>query len=162
MNSRLQLPTFAMALLVTSSIAFAGRQISFDNANTDRPGSDYSRSALSRADPQLCARQCLGDGKCSSFTYVRPGQQGPNAVCYLKNRSPAKVANNCCESGVVKYSPVPHVSGPHAHHSIEVGADGRPLGDGDNIRGCRLAGSTCPPRTLMEYDDTGGGCVCRK
>lgn len=164
MDIRFKLTAFAMALLVTSSVALAGRQISFDHANTDRPGSDYSRTALSRADPHLCAQQCLADGKCLSFTYVRPGQQGSNAVCYLKNKSPAKVVNTCCDSGVVRSSSVPHshVPVPHRPYLTATGRDGGPLGDAGNITACQMAGSTCPPRMLMAYDDYQGGCVCRR
>jgi syncollin len=68
--------------------------------NTDRPGSDYRRFELSGRRPGQCQSACEKDsGKCAAWTYVRPGVQGPRAVCYLKKPAPAPVRNNCCISG---------------------------------------------------------------
>ena len=68
--------------------------------NVDRPGSDFQNFALPAADPSLCERACRDSGACRAFTYVRPGGQGPNARCSLKNSVPQAVQNGCCISGV--------------------------------------------------------------
>lgn len=68
---------------------------------TDLPGSDYKIGALATADPKLCQAACGRDENCTSFTYVSPGVQGPNALCYLKEGAPArKTGEMCCTSGI--------------------------------------------------------------
>lgn len=66
----------------------------------DRYGSDYNSFEMTTADPMLCMQACLNDGNCVSFSFVRPGIQGPNARCYLKNTDPGAYANDCCVSGL--------------------------------------------------------------
>jgi hypothetical protein len=73
--------------------------------NRDRPGNDYANFAV--ANPQLCKNACDGQAQCTAWTFVRPGIQGPQARCYLKNPTPAQVVNNCCISGVKAADPVP-------------------------------------------------------
>jgi hypothetical protein len=68
--------------------------------NVDRPGSDIRNFDLPRADPDLCQRACADNPACRAFTFVRPGVQGPNARCRLKNDVPRAVPNGCCVSGV--------------------------------------------------------------
>lgn len=68
--------------------------------NTDRMGSDYRRFELNTPDPQACRQACQQDPNCRAFTYVRPGLQAANAVCYLKNAVPGTRADSCCVSGV--------------------------------------------------------------
>jgi hypothetical protein len=68
--------------------------------NTDRPGSDIHRMTLQQADPAICQARCAKLSRCKAWTYVRPGAQGPQAICYLKDAVPQAVANNCCISGV--------------------------------------------------------------
>ena len=77
------------------------------NANTDRPGFDYANFDIFPAPPFLsaeanCMERCRRDlsAPCLAWTFVKPGIQGPNARCWLKNRIPAARANNCCVSGV--------------------------------------------------------------
>lgn len=67
----------------------------------NRPGGDYRSFDLSQAIPDLCRAACASDSVCKSYTYVRPGVQGPNAKCWLKNTvPPAVAAGGCCISGV--------------------------------------------------------------
>ncbi len=73
--------------------------------NTDRPGSDYARFVLTVADPKNCQTACTADHGCAAWTYVRPGVQEANAICYLKRPAPAPVANNCCISGKKSLNP---------------------------------------------------------
>ena len=68
-------------------------------ANVDRPGQDYKRLIVSGQPPE-CQRYCEKDSSCAAWTFVREGVQGPSAVCYLKNRVPDAVGNDCCTSGV--------------------------------------------------------------
>ena len=72
--------------------------------NVDLPGMDYKNFDLNVPDPRLCQNACLDDPKCKAFTYVKPGFQGPNARCWLKDGVPQAKANNCCISGT-KTSP---------------------------------------------------------
>lgn len=66
--------------------------------NVDRPGNDYSQSV--KDDAETCQAECLADGKCVAWTWVRPGVQGPDAQCYLKDRVPPARPGDCCTSGV--------------------------------------------------------------
>ena len=68
--------------------------------NTDRPGMDIARIELNAPDPLRCQRRCNDRGECRAWTYVRPGLQGPRAVCYLKSAAPPPKPSNCCVSGV--------------------------------------------------------------
>jgi hypothetical protein len=63
-------------------------------------GSDYDSLALEQADPKLCRAACAADLKCKAYTYVKPGVQGPQAVCFLKSAAAPASASDCCVSGV--------------------------------------------------------------
>jgi hypothetical protein len=67
--------------------------------DTNRSGSDY-RTFETQADPTICRNECAKDPTCRAYTYVKPGVQGPNAKCWLKNTVPGASVNNCCVSGV--------------------------------------------------------------
>jgi 1-phosphatidylinositol phosphodiesterase len=67
---------------------------------TDRPGSDYRSFDLRESRPELCRDACMSERQCRAFTYVRPGAQGPQARCGLKNAVPPARPNDCCLSGV--------------------------------------------------------------
>jgi hypothetical protein len=67
--------------------------------NIDRPGMDYRNFDLPSANPSLCQNDCRDDPNCRAFTYVRPGYQGNNARCWLKDEIPAAVPSQCCISG---------------------------------------------------------------
>jgi hypothetical protein len=67
----------------------------------DRPGSDFSSFPVASGEPAQCRAACLSQGvKCASWTYVKPGFQGPEAMCFLKKEAPATFRNPCCISGV--------------------------------------------------------------
>ena len=74
-------------------------------AGKDRPGSDFAASNLSAANPQLCYDQCQANNACKAWTYVKPGVQGPKAICYLKKAVPNAVNDTCCISGVKADAP---------------------------------------------------------
>lgn len=66
---------------------------------TSRPGGDYHNFDLAGTDPQECRAACDADGRCRSWTFVRPGFQNEHARCWLKSTVPAPVRDNCCTSG---------------------------------------------------------------
>ena len=87
------------------------QQVNFE-VNTNRHGSDYARFDLTVANPDQCFERCRGDSRCAAWTFVRPGVQGPQAVCYLKNPAPAPTPNNCCVSGATPGGARPPVTPP--------------------------------------------------
>lgn len=70
--------------------------------NIDRPGGDYQDFDLSEAKYQSCQNACANDANCQAYTYVRPGVQGTQARCWLKNTVPQAGESSCCVSGVKK------------------------------------------------------------
>jgi PAN domain len=80
-----------LLLLIAPLAASAG-----DNQN--RPGSDYANFDASSA--FVCSNTCAGESQCKSYTFVRPGIQGPNGHCWLKNAVPQAVSDGCCFSGL--------------------------------------------------------------
>ncbi len=70
--------------------------------NIDRPGNDYRNFDLTTASNESCRAACTGDAKCKAYTYVKPGVQGPNARCWLKDNIPATRTSDCCVSGVIR------------------------------------------------------------
>jgi len=88
----------AISAILSVSIALIGG-LALEN-NIDRPGMDYSNFDLSSPNPTLCEQACNSDPNCQAFTYVKPGVQGPNARCWLKNPVPAATPSDCCVSGV--------------------------------------------------------------
>ena len=68
--------------------------------NTDRPGGDYHNFVLTKPQPNECRKACKSDAQCLAYTYVKPGVQGAQARCWLKNTVPPPVPRDCCESGV--------------------------------------------------------------
>ncbi len=66
----------------------------------DRAGSDYKSFFLSSLTPDLCLAACAKDSSCKAYTYVKPGVQGSQAKCWLKNGVPAISTNSNCVSGV--------------------------------------------------------------
>ena len=69
-------------------------------ANFDRPGGDYVRSALPSGDPADCAMRCERDRRCKAWSFAYPVPGGEGAMCALKSTVPARADNNCCVSGV--------------------------------------------------------------
>jgi hypothetical protein len=73
----------------------------------DRPGSDYSSFVLPDGDPGACAAACAADGRCVAWTFVKPGIQAQQAMCWLKSAAPATASNGCCISGIERAAAVP-------------------------------------------------------
>lgn len=70
----------------------------------DRPGLDYKNFSLPKADPCECEKECIDDPglNCKAYTYVKPGVQGAQAHCWLKNGIPSPQKNANCVSGVIR------------------------------------------------------------
>jgi hypothetical protein len=118
-------------------------------AGKDRPGSDFASSVLPAANPQLCYDQCQANNACKAWTYVKPGVQGPKAICYLKNAVPNAVNDSCCISGVKASPPPPAVLPPGA----AAGKD-RPGSD--------FASSNLPvPNPQLCYDQCQANSACK-
>jgi hypothetical protein len=66
--------------------------------NTDFPGHDIR--SLQSESAMHCSEVCGRTKACVAWTWVRPGVQGPSAVCYLKDSAPDTVRNRCCMSGL--------------------------------------------------------------
>jgi len=71
-----------------------------EEKDIDRLGMDFDNFDLDSADVKLCVDKCRENQKCLSYTYVKPGVQGPNARCWLKYGVPAPIINTCCISGI--------------------------------------------------------------
>jgi hypothetical protein len=80
--------------------------------DTDLPGSDIESAngrvvflTVAGRTPNIdrlgqdCQKLCNRHGRCVAWTLVKPGVQGPHAVCYLKHQIPAPVQAGCCVSG---------------------------------------------------------------
>ena len=96
----------------------------------DMPGADYRNFDLPKADPALCMNACMSDPACKAWTYVKPGFQGPNPRCWLKNAIPNRVQNTCCVSGVKGGGPsvvVPKYLGCFKDQGDPSGTSGRDL-----------------------------------
>ncbi len=68
--------------------------------DADRPGKDY-RSDIELLVPryQMCEQMCRGDAKCKAYTYKKPTQDDPRALCWLKDSIPPPRKDPCCFSG---------------------------------------------------------------
>jgi hypothetical protein len=66
--------------------------------NINRPGSDFKNFVTDRWN--TCEAACAEDEICASWTYVRPGVQGPAAHCWSKNRVARPVPDGNTISGV--------------------------------------------------------------
>lgn len=68
----------------------------------NRPGSDFKNFEINSW--KTCEAACAEDQICASWTYVRPGVQGPTGRCWLKNIVARPLPDANCISGV-KFRP---------------------------------------------------------
>jgi hypothetical protein len=66
--------------------------------HTNRPASDFR--SFSTASYRTCQDACAQEDRCSAWTWVKPGVQGPSGNCWLKSGAPRPVADQNCISGV--------------------------------------------------------------
>lgn len=113
---RFALDCLGCALLLMVAILPAHAQSGFD-----RPGGDYARFVVPSGDPAICAARCDREPRCRAWAFSYPGTVaggGTSAVCWLKSEVPARVANQCCVSGVKGGGVIENRPGP-----IEMGID---------------------------------------
>jgi hypothetical protein len=83
--------------LVLSGLLLAAQAVAME-VNTNRPGMDYKTFPI-HLNPVICENICLNDPQCQAWTYVVPQVYGQSAICFLKNRVPYPVFDQCCISG---------------------------------------------------------------
>ena len=68
----------------------------------DMPGKDYRNVALNDNGnaPAACESLCAQEAQCKAWSWVKPGIQGPKAMCWLKNEIPPRVSNPNTASGL--------------------------------------------------------------
>lgn len=71
------------------------------------PGSDFQSFPIADGDPAVCARACEADGTCAAWTFVKPGIQDAQAMCWLKTATPAAAPSDCCISGIERQASLP-------------------------------------------------------
>jgi hypothetical protein len=67
-------------------------------SGVDRPGADFR--TLPGGSFQECQTACAVDATCRAWSWVKPGVQGPQGKCWLKNGVPDAIRSDCCTSGV--------------------------------------------------------------
>ena len=121
--------------------AATARESAFAQANFDRPGGDYMSLVVPSGDPAECALLCERDRRCRAWSFNYPSDTSRNALCWLKNSVPARVADDCCVSGVRGAGVVEPRNGAVETSIDRYGGDYRSFelkrGDGDEI--CKAA-----------------------
>jgi hypothetical protein len=90
--------------------------------NVNRAGGDIAHLNLPSDNPAMCQQQCADNVACQAWTLVKPGVQGTEAVCWLKNSTPLQDADNNCISGL-KIDMHPVGMSPMAGREDRVGGD---------------------------------------
>jgi hypothetical protein len=92
----------AIVFVLAAALLSLGKAATADDdliePNINRIGGDIR--SLDVATQAACEVACGNQGGCRSWTYVKPGVQGPKAKCWLKKGFPTPRADNCCVSGV--------------------------------------------------------------
>ncbi len=96
-----------LLIAVVAAPVFGASPSVFMEQGTNRPGADYKVMSAGREGPQYCASACFADTQCQAWTYVRAGNEGPEAQCRLKLDVPHAQATPCCISGVAVGSSAP-------------------------------------------------------
>jgi hypothetical protein len=76
-------------------------QPSITRTGINLPGSDMRRFETDGLNDE-CWQACAAEPGCRAYTWVKPGLQGPKAVCWLKSSVPARVADSNCVSGWIE------------------------------------------------------------
>ena len=84
----------------TKHISWGGAFQDSFHADQDRKGSDYKPGfPVANANIGQCMDICATTQQCRAFTFVSPGIQGKDAMCWLKDSVPSPSTNSCCASG---------------------------------------------------------------
>ncbi|AOT08747.1 PAN domain-containing protein [Pseudoalteromonas luteoviolacea] len=73
--------------------------MSAEEVGKDRLGGEYRNFAVAQDDLMVCKAACENDGICRSWTYVDPGVQQTNGVCWLKKFVNTQTPCAHCTSG---------------------------------------------------------------
>jgi len=79
--------------------------------DTNRMGKDYRNFFLPTPDPAQCQAACAAEPHCRAWTYVKPGVQGSQARCWLKDSVPQPKRDKNCVSGLCSASAAPAAPG---------------------------------------------------
>jgi hypothetical protein len=90
----------------------------------DRRGGDYMSFPIVNGDPAACAARCDRDARCLAWSFSYPRTENAAAICWLKNRVPARLEDKCCVSGVRGAAVEPRV-GPTELSIDRLGGDYR-------------------------------------
>jgi hypothetical protein len=69
--------------------------------------------------PFICAFDCVSNDACNGWTWVNPGIQGPDPVCWLKTSLTAVGPSTCCTSGGVGDLNVDRPGGDYNHFFMD-------------------------------------------
>src|SRR6185295_18859014 len=81
------LPLILLAMIAVS----AGAPADAFEVGKNRKGDNLNGFELDTPDPQMCQDACDSQKQCKSWTFVNPGEESPNARCWLKSSAPAPV-----------------------------------------------------------------------
>ncbi len=131
------------ATLVLFAVTTASRP-AHAQANFDRPGGDYQSAPVPSGDPADCALVCERDRRCRAWSFNYPNDISHPAVCWLKNSVPARVADDCCISGVRGAGVVEPRNGTEETSIDRAGGDYRSfeLKRGEREEACKAACGT--------------------
>lgn len=126
------LSVFAVVFLMLASPSAEATQRQTCSAmelNTNRPGQDYRSFFLQSPSPDECQDACSLNPACRAWTYVKPGVQGAQARCWLKNGVPSPTGDNNCVSGLCSTSAASALPGTTAPQGqVGTGGTGRITG----------------------------------
>lgn len=119
MNCRLAMRIVCLVALVSGASA-THAQVGFD-----RPGGDYSVTAIRSGDPAACAVRCDRDNRCRAWSFSYPRTLARDAMCRLKGEVRPVKEDSCCVSGIRGAALLEPKSGPTEFSIDRVGGDFR-------------------------------------
>lgn len=123
---------WAIALVVAAGQA--GAEVTAEmRLGINFPGNDIGSFFVGDNDPQTCQAACDVNEDCEAWTFVKPGIQGPEAVCWLKNAVAAPEVTECCISAAVDGQGASTAGGFYA----------RPKIGATDVDFCLYAGTEC-------------------
>ena len=91
----------------------------------DRRGGDYQSIQIRNGDPADCAARCERDARCRAWSFSYPRTETARATCWLKNKVPPRLEDQCCVSGVRGAGVIERREGPLETSIDRVGGDYR-------------------------------------
>lgn len=127
-------------LVVCMSFPSFGQPVSME-PGTDRMGGDYKGFPI--VDATSCRQACANDPSCQSYTFVKAGVKGPQAMCFLKSTIPPPTVDACCTSGARVAGGRP---APRGQSQAPAPADAKPMKI--TIKPATLPPDPEPPRVI--------------